>query len=71
DGFLHNDEVAHWVLPGDVDHADNEAKHLIQETDTDKDGLLTLSELLDNSHYIITSTITDYGGMRLDEHDEL
>ncbi|XP_059203917.1 reticulocalbin-3 isoform X2 [Centropristis striata] len=71
DGYLDGSEVAHWVLPGEVDHADNEAKHLIHETDTDKDGRLTLSELLDKRDYIITSTITDYGGMRVDEHDEL
>lgn len=36
DGFLDSAEVAQWVLPGEVDHADNEAKHLIHETDTDK-----------------------------------
>ncbi|XP_034396382.1 reticulocalbin-3 isoform X2 [Cyclopterus lumpus] len=71
DGYLDADEVAHWVLPGEVDHADNEAKHLIHETDTDKDGRLTLSEMLNKIHYIMTSTITDYGGMRVDEHDEL
>lgn len=33
DGFLDADEIAHWILPHDVDHADNEAKHLIHETD--------------------------------------
>uniref|UniRef100_A0AAQ4PYY6 EF-hand domain-containing protein n=1 Tax=Gasterosteus aculeatus aculeatus TaxID=481459 RepID=A0AAQ4PYY6_GASAC len=36
DGHLDADEVAHWILPGEVDHTDNEAKHLIYETDTDK-----------------------------------
>lgn len=36
DGYLDGAEVAQWVLPGEVDHADNEAKHLIHETDTDK-----------------------------------
>lgn len=36
DGYLDASEVAHWVLPGEVDHADNEAKHLIHETDTNK-----------------------------------
>lgn len=36
DGYLDAGEVAHWILPGEVDHADNEAKHLIHETDTDK-----------------------------------
>ncbi|KAM9530533.1 calumenin-like [Salvelinus alpinus] len=36
DGFLDNHEVAQWILPGEIDHTDNEAKHLIHETDTDK-----------------------------------
>lgn len=41
DGYLDANEVAQWVLPGEVDHADNEAKHLIHETDTNKvDGWL-------------------------------
>ncbi|XP_054463073.1 reticulocalbin-3 isoform X1 [Anoplopoma fimbria] len=71
DGYMDAGEVADWVLPGEVDHADNEAKHLIHETDTDKDGRLTLSELLDKIDYIKISTITDYGGMRVDEHEEL
>ncbi|XP_060945677.1 reticulocalbin-3 isoform X1 [Limanda limanda] len=71
DGYLNGDEVAEWILPREVDHADNEAKHLIHDTDTDKDGHLSLSELLDKIDYIKTSTITDYGGMRLDDHDEL
>uniref|UniRef100_A0A3Q2G464 Reticulocalbin 3, EF-hand calcium binding domain n=1 Tax=Cyprinodon variegatus TaxID=28743 RepID=A0A3Q2G464_CYPVA len=71
DGYLDADEVAQWVLPGEVDHADNEAKHLIHETDTDKDGRLTLEEVLDKADYIKMSTITDYGGMRVEDHDEL
>ncbi|XP_013876428.1 reticulocalbin-3 isoform X2 [Austrofundulus limnaeus] len=71
DGFLDSAEVAQWVLPGEVDHADNEAKHLIHETDTDKDGRLTWPEMLDKLEFIQISTITDYGGMRVDEHDEL
>ncbi|XP_073318330.1 reticulocalbin-3 isoform X2 [Pagrus major] len=71
DGYLDADEVAHWILPGEVDHADNEAKHLIHETDTDKDGHLILSELLDKIDHIKTSTITDYGGLRMDSHEEL
>lgn len=36
-----------------------------------QDGRLTLSEVLDNTEYIKMSTITDYGGMRVEEHDEL
>ncbi|XP_023813641.1 calumenin-A isoform X1 [Oryzias latipes] len=71
DGYLDAGEVAHWILPGEVDHADNEAKHLIHETDTDKDGRLQLSEVLEKVDYFKMSTITDYGGMRVKEHEEL
>ncbi|XP_077390423.1 reticulocalbin-3 isoform X1 [Festucalex cinctus] len=71
DGYMDFSEVAQWILPGEVDHADNEAKHLIHETDTNKDGLVTLSEMLDKFDFIKISTITDYGGMKVDDHDEL
>ncbi|XP_059901897.1 reticulocalbin-3 isoform X1 [Gadus macrocephalus] len=70
-GYLEASEVAQWVLPTEVDHADNEAKHLIHETDTNKDGLLSLSEIMDKAEVISLSTITDYGGMTIAEHDEL
>ncbi|XP_029605275.1 calumenin-like [Salmo trutta] len=36
DGFLDNHEIAQWILPGEIDHTDNEAKHLIHEIDTDQ-----------------------------------
>ncbi|KAK5884282.1 hypothetical protein CesoFtcFv8_018120 [Champsocephalus esox] len=71
DGYLHNDEVAHWVLPGDVDHADNEAKHLIQETDTDKDQKITKKEILANWNMFVGSQVTNYGEDLTKRHDEL
>ncbi|XP_077413428.1 reticulocalbin-3 isoform X2 [Vanacampus margaritifer] len=71
DGYMDFSEVAQWILPGEVDHADNEAKHLIHETDTNKDGLLTLSEMLDKFDFIKISTITDYGAMEVEGHEEL
>ena len=37
-----------------------------------QDGQLTLAEILNKMDYIKTSTITDYGGMMVDDdHDEL
>ncbi|XP_046893508.1 reticulocalbin-3 isoform X2 [Hypomesus transpacificus] len=71
DGFLDASEVSQWILPGEIDHADNEARHLIHETDTDKDGLLALSEIIDKMDFIKTSCMTDYGGLVVDGHDEL
>lgn len=44
DGYLDAGEVAHWILPGEVDHADNEAKHLIHETDTDKVSTASMND---------------------------
>lgn len=36
-----------------------------------QDGFLTLSEMLEKLDYIKTSTITDYGAMTFEGHDEL
>lgn len=36
-----------------------------------QDGFLTLSEMLEKLHYIKTSTITDFGAMTFEDHDEL
>ncbi|XP_072549523.1 reticulocalbin-3 isoform X2 [Salminus brasiliensis] len=70
DGYLDASEVAQWILPGDVDHADNEAKHLIHETDRNNDGQLSVSEIMDKLEVVKISTITDYGNLLLKDHDE-
>ncbi|KAF4116072.1 reticulocalbin-3 isoform X2 [Onychostoma macrolepis] len=70
DGFLDASEVSHWILPGEVDHADNEARHLIHETDQDNDGRLSISEIMDKMDFIKVSTITDFGTLT-EDHDEL
>ncbi|KAM8844106.1 reticulocalbin-3 isoform 2-T2 [Spinachia spinachia] len=71
DGYLDADEVAHWILPGEVDHADNEAKHLIYETDTDKDQKITKKEILANWNMFVGSQATNYGEDLTKRHDEL
>ncbi|XP_073318329.1 reticulocalbin-3 isoform X1 [Pagrus major] len=71
DGYLDADEVAHWILPGEVDHADNEAKHLIHETDTDKDEKITRKEILANWNMFVGSQATNYGEDLTKRHDEL
>jgi len=38
-----------WVMPLNFDHADAEAKHLVHIADDNKDGKLSLEEIL--SHY--------------------
>ncbi|XP_023151712.2 reticulocalbin-3 isoform X1 [Amphiprion ocellaris] len=71
DGYLDGSEVAHWILPGEVDHADNEAKHLIHETDTDKDEKITKKEVLANWNMFVGSQATNYGEDLTRRHDEL
>lgn len=71
DGFLDGGEVAQWILPGEVDHADNEAKHLIHETDTDKDEKITKKEILANWNMFVGSQATNYGEDLTKRHDEL
>ncbi|XP_051989060.1 calumenin-like [Xyrauchen texanus] len=71
DGFLDASEVAQWILPGEVEQADNEARHLIHKTDQDNDGRLSISEIMDNMDFIKVSTVTDFGTMVVADHDEL
>ncbi|CAG5898969.1 unnamed protein product, partial [Menidia menidia] len=71
DGTLDAGEVAHWILPGEVDHADNEAKHLIHETDSDKDGKITKKEILANWNMFVGSQATNYGEDLTRRHEEL
>ncbi|KAM9392361.1 reticulocalbin-3 [Pholidichthys leucotaenia] len=71
DGYLDAGEVAHWILPREVDHADNEAKHLIHDTDTDKDEKVTKKEILANWNMFVGSQATNYGEDLTKKHDEL
>ncbi|KAG7492144.1 hypothetical protein MATL_G00011280 [Megalops atlanticus] len=71
DGTLDASEVAQWILPEEVDHADNEAKHLIHETDLDKDEKITKKEILANWNMFVGSQATNYGEDLTKRHDEL
>ncbi|XP_049600101.1 reticulocalbin-3 [Syngnathus scovelli] len=71
DGHLDFSEVAHWILPGEIDHADNEAKHLIYETDTNKDEKINKQEILANWNMFVGGLVTNYGEDLTKNHDEL
>lgn len=71
DGFLDANEISHWILPGEVDHADNEARHLIHETDKDNDDKITKKEILANWNMFVGSQATNYGEDLTKRHDEL
>jgi len=71
DGYLDAAEVSQWILPGEIDHADNEAKHLILETDTNKDDKISKKEILANWSMFVGSQATNYGEDLTRKHDEL
>ena len=68
DGSLNKEEVMKWVSPDLEKIAAEEASHLMEETDKDKDGQLTVEEVKDQHELWVGSEATDYGDML---HDEL
>lgn len=70
DGYLDRDEIREWIVPANYDHAEAEAKHLIYEADTNKDGILTKEEILDNYDVFVGSQATDFGEALTSNHDE-
>ncbi|CAI9611350.1 unnamed protein product, partial [Staurois parvus] len=61
DGKLDRSEIAHWIHPHEYDHTDLEAKHLVYESDKDRDEKLTKKEILDNWNMFVGSQATNYG----------
>ncbi|KAH0626702.1 hypothetical protein JD844_001819 [Phrynosoma platyrhinos] len=71
DGKMDREEVGHWILPPDYDHAEVESKHLLVHSDVDKDEKITKQEILDNWNMFVGSQATNYGEDLTKEHDEL
>lgn len=71
DGKLDQDEIHHWILPQDYDHAQAEAQHLVYESDKNKDEMLTKEEILDNWTMFVGSHATNYREDLTKNHDDL
>lgn len=69
DGYMNYEEVKNWVIPPDFDHAEAEARHLINEADVDSDERLTKDEVLAKYDLFVGSQVTDFGEA-LTRHDE-
>ncbi|XP_077994163.1 calumenin-A-like isoform X1 [Glandiceps talaboti] len=69
DGKMDKREVQEWILPQDYDHAEAESKHLIYESDADKDKMLTKEEVLAKYDLFVGSQATDFGEALI-RHDE-
>ncbi|MFH4981793.1 hypothetical protein AB6A40_008502 [Gnathostoma spinigerum] len=68
DGKLDPEEMKDWIMPTGFDHADAESKHLMGIADEDKDGKLSLEEILAHYDTFVGSQATDYGE-QLHKHD--
>lgn len=68
DGKLDNDELKEWIMPTGFDHAEAEAKHLLDLADDNKDGQLSKEEILNHYDAFVGSQATDYGE-QLQNHD--
>ncbi|XP_043915626.1 reticulocalbin-1 [Protopterus annectens] len=71
DGKMDKEEVRHWILPQDYDHALAEARHLVYESDVNKDQLLSKEEILENWNMFVGSQATNYGEDLIRNHVEL
>nr|XP_057944922.1 reticulocalbin-1 isoform X2 [Doryrhamphus excisus] len=71
DGKMDRDEIRHWIMPQNYDHAQAEARHLVYESDQDKDQMLTKEEILENWNMFVGSQATNYGEDLTRNHDEL
>ncbi|XP_013787349.1 calumenin-like [Limulus polyphemus] len=69
DGLMDKEEVKEWILPPDYDHSESEARHLIYESDSDKDQKLTKEEILEKYDLFVGSQATDFGEALM-RHDE-
>ncbi|KAJ8413009.1 hypothetical protein AAFF_G00105910 [Aldrovandia affinis] len=71
DGKMDKEEIRRWILPQDYDHALAEARHLMYESDLDKDEVLSKEEILENWNMFVGSQATNYGEDLVRRHEEL
>lgn len=61
DGILDKKEIKDWVLPDNNEAAVEEAEHLIERSDSDKDSKLSIEEIINNHEDFVGSQATNYG----------
>ncbi|XP_055886146.1 reticulocalbin-2-like [Biomphalaria glabrata] len=71
DGKLTPDELRPWALPDNEDVAKEEAEHLLNMCDLDRDGKLSIEEIVNKEEEFIGSSATDYGRTLHFVRDEL
>ncbi|CAN0326993.1 unnamed protein product [Lampetra planeri] len=74
DGRLNPSELLSWLMPNNLEVAEDETEHLLEHMDTDGDGQLSHDEVVQNKELFLTSEVTDYGrqlGEQYAHHEEL
>ncbi|CAJ0922062.1 unnamed protein product, partial [Mesorhabditis belari] len=71
DGVLKGEEIRKWLIPDLYQVAVQEAKHLIEVADGDKDGKLSIDEIVSNYKTFVGSEATNYGEDLRKYHEEL
>lgn len=71
DGKLTPDELRPWALPDNEDVAKEEAEHLLNMCDLNRDGKLSIEEIVNKEEEFIGSSATDYGRTLHFVRDEL
>ncbi|KAG8182677.1 hypothetical protein JTE90_012913 [Oedothorax gibbosus] len=74
DHLLDKKEVLLWLIPDNIEAAENEAEHLIDSSDDNKDDQLSIEEIVNHHEIFVGSEATDFGGRLQDSHrfeDEL
>ena len=67
-GFLEGQEILTWMVPDNLEAANDEAQHLMAVADADHDEKLSADEIVDNHETFVGSEATDFGEAL---HDEL
>ncbi|XP_041472099.1 calumenin-A-like [Lytechinus variegatus] len=67
DNRLNHEEVGDWIMPTHYDPILSEAKHLMYESDDNKDKELTKDEMIKNFKLFVGSRVTNFGELRHDE----
>ncbi|KAE9548993.1 hypothetical protein FO519_007797 [Halicephalobus sp. NKZ332] len=71
DGFLEGKELKEWLVPDIRIDAAKEAEHLIEGSDSNRDGKLSVDEIVEAYNLFVGSEATNYGEHMLNLHEEL
>lgn len=61
DGKLTGNEIIAWVVPNNLEIAEEEVEHLFASSDDDHDEILSFDEIIEHHEIFVGSEVTDYG----------